>query len=84
MEDVELVDLYTLLELAYQDVFKDRAEVVEDLYPEGWYGSTDYKKKIEVLTEAIDNDKLIVETVSYQTMLEGVDPESIDGYVPKK
>lgn len=84
MEDVELVDLYTLLELAYQDVFKDRVEVVEDLYPEGWYGSTDYKKKIEVLTEAIDNDKLIVETVSYQTMLEGVDPESIDGYVPKK
>lgn len=72
METNELMDLYTLVEMAYQDTFKNEVENVDDLYPEGWYEKDNYQKKIEVLTEALEKNVFIVYTNSYQTMLEGV------------
>lgn len=72
MESQELMDLYTLVEMAYRDTFLNKAEDESELFPEGWYQNTNYQKKIEVLTEALDKDILIVYTDSYQTMLEGI------------
>ena len=43
-----------------------------DLFPFNWYLSDDYKLKTEILYEAIQTKKKIVETEKYQLMIEGV------------
>ena len=43
-----------------------------DLFPFNWYLSEDYKLKAEILYEAIQTKKKIVETEKYQLMIEGV------------
>lgn len=43
-----------------------------DLFPFNWYLSDDYKLKAEILYEAIQTKKKIVETEKYQLMIEGV------------
>lgn len=43
-----------------------------DLFPFNWYLSEDYKLKTEILYEAIQTKKKIVETEKYQLMIEGV------------
>lgn len=70
--DMELMDLYILSEMAYEDTFINTVDSKEELYPEGWYGMNNYEKKIEVLGEALEKNVLIVYTDGYQTMLEGV------------
>ena len=69
MED-KLFELYTLAELAYKDHFKNINE--EDLFPIGWYGNNDYRTKIEIITEAIKSNNLIINTPIYLKILEGV------------
>ena len=70
--DMELMDLYILSEMAYEDTFINTVDSKEELYPEGWYGMNNYEKKIEVLGEALEKNVLIVYTDGYQTMLEGI------------
>ena len=72
MDQNELLEFYTCVELAYENVFKEQVSDVSELYPEGWYGNNDYKLKIEILTEAIDKDVLIVNTDSYQEIIKDV------------
>ena len=43
-----------------------------DLFPFDWYLSEDYKLKAEILYEAIQTKKKIVETEKYQLMIEGI------------
>lgn len=65
----ELLELYTLAEMRYQDHFKNVDS--EDLYPSNWYLNKNYKLKIEIIAEAIKNDTLIVNTKSYLKIVEG-------------
>ena len=43
-----------------------------DLFPYNWYLTDNYKLKTEILYEAIQTKKKIVETEKYQLMIEGV------------
>lgn len=72
-EEDKLFELYTLAELSYQNHFKDTIDDIEDLYPVSWYEKKNYKEKIEIISEAIKTDTLIVNTPSYQNMIEGVE-----------
>lgn len=70
MED-KLFELYTLAELSYKKHFKDIN--IEELFPIDWYSNKDYKTKIEIITEAIKTNTLIINTPSYINIIEGVD-----------
>lgn len=61
-------ELYTLSELAYKKHFKDNNE----LFPEGWYENNNYKEKIEIITEALKENTLIINTKRYNESLEGI------------
>ena len=58
------------------NILKENGRNVEDdnsdLFPFNWYLSDDYKLKAEILYEAIQTKKKIVETEKYQLMIEGV------------
>lgn len=71
--DEKLFNLYTLAELSYQNHFKDMISELDELYPEGWYENRNYKIKIEIITEAIKTNMLIVNTKAYQKIVEGVE-----------
>lgn len=68
-----LFDLYTLAELSYQNHFKNITDNVDNLYPMDWYLRKNYKEKIEIIAEAIKTNTLIVNTTSYQNIIEGID-----------
>jgi len=68
----KLFELYTLAEISYQDHFKKNYNDINLLYPERWYENKNYKEKIEILTEAIKTNQLIINTSKYQTMIECV------------
>lgn len=44
----------------------------KDLYPTNWFLNTNYKKKIEILAEAIELGLLIIDTPKYQENIEGI------------
>lgn len=69
----KLFELYTLLELSYQNHFKNIVNDVDDLYPVGWYEKKNYKEKIEIIYEAIETNTLIVNTKKYQNIIERVE-----------
>lgn len=71
-ETNKLFDLYTLATLSYEKHFKDRVENIEELYPEDWHEKKNYKLKIEIITQAIKENKLISDTSKYQSSIEGV------------
>lgn len=73
MNDNKLLELYTLTELSYQKHFEKVVDDVNVLYPAGWYENKNYIEKIEILSEAIKDSKLIVNTKSYQNTVEGVE-----------
>ena len=68
----KLFELYTLAELSYVKHFRDRVNNIDDLYPEGWYETKDYKTKIEIIADSIKANTLIVDTPSYLNILEGI------------
>ncbi len=41
-----------------------------DLFPPDWYIYNNYQKKIEILNEAIEKNKLIINTNSYLDIIE--------------
>ena len=71
-EQSKLFELYTFVELAYIKHFKNRYGSEEEIFPPDWYSNRNYKFKIEILTEAIENDILIVNTSKFQETIEGV------------
>jgi len=68
----KLFELYTLAELSYESLFKNIVKDRDELYPIGWYETKNYQEKIEILSEAIKKNKLIVNTKSYQKIIEGI------------
>ena len=71
-EDNKAFRLYTLAELAYQKQFENSVSDKENIYPEGWYSTTNYKLKTEIIAEALKNNTLIEKTTGYQELVEGV------------
>ena len=64
-KDDKIFELYTIAELSYLSHFKNKVNDLEDLFPVGWYEKTNYELKIEIITEAIKTNALIVNTKSY-------------------
>lgn len=69
----KLFELYTLAELSYQNHFKNITDNIDNLYPKDWYSRKNYKEKIKILSEAIKTNTLIINTPSYQSIIEGID-----------
>lgn len=69
----ELFELYTLAELTYKKHFNNLTD--NELFPIGWYVNKNYQKKLLIISEAIENNTLIVNTSSYLDILEGVEIE---------
>lgn len=44
----------------------------DDLYPLDWFSNQNYRKKIDILTEAINKKILIIDTEGYNEIIEGV------------
>ena len=59
----KLFELYTIAELAYKYHFKNLTD--KDLFPPEWYEYKNYYKKIEIISEAIENNTFISNTQSY-------------------
>ena len=70
MDNKKLFELYTLTEMTYEKQFNNVDKSM--LYPEGWYNNKNYKNKIEILGEAIKENKLIVNTKKYSESIECV------------
>lgn len=68
----KIFNLYTLSELYYQKHFQNQVNNIELLYPRGWYENKNYKKKIEIISEAIKTNTLIINTQGYKELLECV------------
>ena len=66
----KLFELYTLAELKYKKHFNNLND--NELFPSNWCGNKNYQKKIEIICEAIKTNTLIVNTKSYQDIIEGV------------
>lgn len=67
----KLLNIYTLMELSYQKHFTGQYENLDELYPLGWYENKNYRTKIEIMSEAIATNKLIINTEKYQCLVEG-------------
>ncbi len=74
INEIEL--LYNILELKYLEKngyeSKDLKNVFLEIYPFRWFETKDYKDKIMILAEAINENKLIVETNSYNELTKDV------------
>lgn len=66
-EDLEL-ELYILAETSYIKKMKEKDISFNDknIFPNDWYKHTNYKDKIEILNEALENNILIKDTELYK------------------
>ncbi len=67
MEDKK-EELYILLEASYVKREREKDELnfnEDDIFPHDWYGIKDYKTKIDILLESINNNQLIKDTPMY-------------------
>ena len=67
MED-KIEELYILLEASYVKREKQKDELnfnEDDIFPNDWYRIKDYKTKIDILLESINNNQLIKDTPMY-------------------
>lgn len=68
--DDEDYKLYVLAEITYT---KENENVDEkELFPSDWYSISNYKVKVEIIAEALNNKCLISETQKYQDRVEGI------------
>ena len=68
--DNEDYKLYVLAEITYTRENNKLNE--EELFPADWYSISDYKTKVEIIAEALNEKCLIAETKKYQDRVEGV------------
>mgnify|MGYP003299963646 FL=1 len=66
--DDEDYKLYVLAEITYTKENENR----EDIFPADWYSINNYKAKVEIIAEALNNKCLIAETKKYQDRVEGI------------
>lgn len=71
-EDLDY-NLYVLAEIAYKKEHKNLTD--EELFPFDWYSIRNYKSKIEIISEALKEKKLIKETLLYNKRIEGIRDE---------
>ena len=67
MEDKK-EELYILLEASYVKREREKDELnfnEDDIFPYDWYMIQDYKTKIDILLESINNNQLIKDTPMY-------------------
>ena len=57
-------DLYVLSEIAYTN--KHKLENEDELFPDGWYSSKNYKLKIQIIGEALEKDIDVKETDAFR------------------
>ena len=69
MEDSDY-KLYVLAEIAYKRENQDLDE--NTIFPQDWYSMRNYKSKVEIIAEALNNKCLIAETQKYQDRVEGI------------
>lgn len=63
---------YVMMELMYLDKFnREPTDDNHDLYPNGWFEDSDYKKQFEILAEAVAENKKIEETKGYSELHKG-------------
>ena len=60
-------DLYVMSEIAYKN--KHKLEDDEELFPDNWYSSKNYRLKIEIIAQALENNQLIKDTSKYKEAL---------------
>ena len=58
--------LYVLTEIYYMRKHPNLSD--EELFPKDWYDTKDYKQKIEIMDEAMENKCLIKDTPKYREM----------------
>ena len=63
MKDNKLFDKYAAYELLYETNMKKENKPI---FPSDWYDIVNYQTKIDILLEALDNNKLIIETKKYK------------------
>ena len=68
-EDLDY-NLYVLAEIAYKKEHENLSD--DDLFPFDWYSIRNYKLKVEIISEAIKEKKLIFETKLYNERIEGI------------
>lgn len=68
--DDEDYKLYVLAEITYTKENNNLNE--EEIFPTDWYSISDYKTKVEIIAEALNDKCLIAETKKYQDRVEGV------------
>ena len=71
-EDLDY-NLYVLAEIAYKKEHENLTD--EELFPFDWYSIRNYKSKIEIISEALKEKKLIKETILYNKRIEGIRDE---------
>lgn len=65
--------LCTMLEVTYEKRFKEKIkENSRELYPVEWFGNTNYRFKINVISEALKKNCLVKDTELFKSSIEGV------------
>lgn len=65
----KLEELYILLETSYVKKMKEKDSLNynrKTIFPKDWYKYSNYKEKIEILTEALEKNILIKDTSKYK------------------
>lgn len=70
-QEDKMFELYTLAELAYKKHFENSIGNEEYIFPESWYENKNYKLKVEILKESIQNNILIEKNPKYLEIVEG-------------
>ena len=68
LKNNELFNVYSMYEVIYEERIKNKFENIL-IFPDNWYKIFDYRVKIEILKEAIINDKLIINTEIYKNIM---------------
>ena len=68
MKSDKIFDSYVAYELLYETKMREKYKDVP-LFPDNWYAIRNYKSKIDILIDAIDNNVLIINTKKYKELI---------------
>lgn len=68
LKNNELFNVYSMYEVIYEERIKNKFGNIL-IFPDNWYKIFDYRVKIEILKEAIIDDKLIINTEIYKNIM---------------
>ena len=67
VQNENLFNSYVMYELVYEERCKKLKKNLD--FPKQWYRNTNYQEKIEILKEAITNEKSILETELFKKFI---------------